>query len=227
MAKLLEVIVTSLHDALEAEIGGADRLELVRSLESGGLTPSPDLVEEVVGAVSVPVRVMLRENATMSVGGPGEISSLRSHAKRLGQLPIDGLVFGFVKNGTLDLETTQELLGLATKCKATFHRAFEHVHEPLAAIQQLKSIPQIDRILTGGGNGTWQERRARLVEWQQASAPQIKILFGIGLCTSIFPELKEEPELLELHVGRAARVPATASGVVDRAQVAALKSALV
>ena len=59
---LLEVIVSSLEDALEAERGGtgAGRLEIVRNLELGGLTPSFETVQEICQRVAVPVRVMLR-----------------------------------------------------------------------------------------------------------------------------------------------------------------------
>ncbi len=224
--RLLEVIVTSLHEGTEAELGGADRLELVRSLESGGLTPSAELVRQIVTAVSIPVRVMLRENASMSAGGPREIEILRACAKTFAKLPINGLVLGFVRNGALDLAMIQELLGAAPNLAVTFHRAFEHVDDPLAAIEELKQFPQIDRILTRGGAGPWRERKQRLLEWQRAAAPQIKILVGIGLRSSIFAELKQEPSLSELHVGRAARVPPVTSGVVDRARVASLKSAL-
>ena len=37
---ILEVIVLSAADAATAERGGADRLEVVRAIEVGGLTPS-------------------------------------------------------------------------------------------------------------------------------------------------------------------------------------------
>ena len=60
-AKILEVIVSSLEDAKQAEAGGADRLEVVRDLEVGGLTPDFQLVEQIAGAVRIPIRVMLRE----------------------------------------------------------------------------------------------------------------------------------------------------------------------
>ena len=141
MPRLLEVIVTSLHEALEAEIGGADRLELVRSLEDGGLTPDLELARRIVGRVSIPVRVMLRENASMSSGGPAEVEILRSRAETLGQLPIDGLVIGFVREGLIDSEVMLEILEAAPNCHATFHRAFEHASDPLAAIRELKRIP--------------------------------------------------------------------------------------
>lgn len=43
---ILEVIVCSVTDALEAERGGADRTEVVRDLDRGGLTPYLDLVRQ-------------------------------------------------------------------------------------------------------------------------------------------------------------------------------------
>jgi len=36
---LLEVIALSADDAIAAERGGADRLEIVRAIDTGGLTP--------------------------------------------------------------------------------------------------------------------------------------------------------------------------------------------
>jgi len=57
---LLEVIVSSLEDALEAEQGGAGRLEIVRNLELGGFTPSFETVQQICQHVAIPVRAMLR-----------------------------------------------------------------------------------------------------------------------------------------------------------------------
>ena len=46
----------SVADAVAAEKGGAGRLEVVRALEAGGLTPPISLVKDIVAAVSIPVR---------------------------------------------------------------------------------------------------------------------------------------------------------------------------
>jgi copper homeostasis protein len=220
------VIVTSLHEAIEAELGGADRLELVCSLESGGLTPSPALVRDVIQKVSIPVRVMLRENASMSIEDPAELNTLQCSARTLADLPIDGLVLGFIKDGALDLTATKELLSVAPKCHATFHRAFDHLRAPLHALQELKQLPQIDRILISGGEGSWMERKTRLLEWRRAAAPQIKIILAAGLCAANFAETSEDCTGIEVHVGRAARIPQSISGIVSRRQVASLKRLL-
>lgn len=220
------MIVTSLHEAIEAELGGADRLELVCSLESGGLTPPLPLVREVLERVRIPVRVMLRENASMSIGHPAERNTLQSGARILASLPIDGFVLGFIKNGALDLTTIEEVLAAAPKCRATFHRAFDHVRDPLRALHELKKIPQIDRVLTSGGEGSWLERQTRLLEWQRAATPQIKIIVAAGLSTTNLASISQDCSEIEVHVGRAARIPQVISGAVDRSQVASLKRLL-
>lgn len=226
MAKLLEVIVTSVEEAREAQLGGADRLELVRERETGGLTPEKAVVEQVLKSVSIPVRVMLRENPTMAIADAEEMATLRTRAGGLGKLPIDGLVLGFAKDGALDLEAIQEVLAAAPGCRATMHRAFDHACDPLAAIRQLKQFPQIDRILTGGGQGAWQLRKKRLLKWQMAAAPQIKILVAFGLRLSTISELARFSTEFEFHAGRAGRAPHTTAGAVSREAVAKLKAQL-
>jgi copper homeostasis protein len=224
--KILEVIVTSLEEAIEAEAGGADRLELVRSLEQGGLTPPVELVRQVVETVSIPVRVMLRENPSMSLANQSEMMVLQSLTEAIAKLPIDGLVLGFVRGNEIDAVATRELLAAAPHCRATFHRAFEHTLDPLSAIRTLKQMPQIDRILAGGGDGSWLHRKRRLLEWQRAAAPEIEILVGAGVSSGeLMNELLADPDFREMHIGRAARIPEEYSGAVLRQQVALLRSA--
>lgn len=226
MAKFLEVIVTSPHEALEAEAGGADRLELVRDLAVGGLTPALEIVAAVLESVKIPVRVMLRDSACMSAGNPDEMRALRMVAKDLSRLPLSGLVFGFIAENEIDIATMMELAAAAPQCSVTFHRAFDELADPIRSIEQLKQLSQVDRILTTGGKGDWAQRKTRLIEWQRAAAPWLKILAGAGVCSSTLSDLANTPEIEEIHVGRAARVPQTASGQLRRAKVRALKSAL-
>ena len=69
----VEVIAQSVADAVAAEAGGADRLELVRDLDQDGLTPPPELVRAVVAAVRIPVYAMLRPwNRFTLAPGEGE-----------------------------------------------------------------------------------------------------------------------------------------------------------
>ena len=60
---ILEVIACTVEDAVAAEKGGADRLEIISRFDVGGLTPAPELVRAIKAKVSLPLRVMVRENA--------------------------------------------------------------------------------------------------------------------------------------------------------------------
>ena len=226
VGKILEVIVTSLHEAIEAECGGADRLELVRALDEEGLTPSLDLVRNVVKAVRIPVRVILRESRGFGVSDCNEMRILQERAGELGDIPIDGIVAGYIKEGRVDLDVMCRVLEYAAHCRVTFHRAFDSVDDPLRALDDLRQIPQVDHVLTGGGPGGWPERAQRLVTWNRAAGPGRTILAGGGIDAGSLGELAKNSSLTEFHVGRAARVPTIPLGSVRRTKVAELKALL-
>ena len=223
---LLEVIVSSLEDALEAERGGAGRLEIVRNFELGGLTPSFETVREICQRVAIPVRVMLRCSESHSPG-PGEVATLSQLAGNLAALSVDGLVLGFLRKDQVDIAVTHQVLSRAPNLKATFHRAFDETAHPLAEIGRLKELRQIDRILTSGGGGPWETRAKRLEFYQQAAAPQVTILVGGGLDrVGIECLLSQTAQLREFHSGRGVRIPAEASGVVRAERVRELVACL-
>lgn len=216
---VLEVIVCSVEDALQAERGGATRLEIVRDLARGGLTPSLSLVEETLRAVQVPARVMLRERGDYEIGGTGELDRLCSRAEEMARLPLDGLVLGLVHNGTVDLRSTSTILNCAPGLRTTFHHAFEAATDPLRAISELKTLAQIDRILTHGGDGSWRERIRRLDAYQRKAHPEIHILAGGGLSLERVNSICEFTQVREFHLGRAVRAPGNPFGKVVDAKV--------
>src|ERR1043166_4426106 len=59
---VLEGIGCCVADAVEAQKGGASRLEVVRELDRGGLKPSIPLGQAIKDAVDLPLRVMVRES---------------------------------------------------------------------------------------------------------------------------------------------------------------------
>lgn len=217
--KLLEVIVTSLQDAREAEAGGADRLEIVRDLEVGGLTPPLALVQQIVAGVATPARVMVRETAGFTVEGKPEMDRLLRTMEELASLPIDGVVLGFLHNGRADLRTTARILSKAPSLRATFHRAFEETLAPFEDLAALEGLPQVDRILTSGGPGDWNEKAAKLEALHHA-CKRITILAGGGMTLEGVRYLRQHTTLREFHVGAAVRIPATLAGAVSAKQVA-------
>jgi len=203
---VLEVIACTVADAVEAKRGGACRLEIVRNLELGGLTPSFDLVREISVAVDLPLRVMVRESVGYGVTNEREIDNLCLAAKSLGELKVDGLVIGYLTNGVVDLAFCERILGCAPDLKATFHHAFEGARDQLQALQDIKSLYQIDRILSHGGPGSLSEKIARFRKYQELAGPKIKIIAGGGIDLDAISQIRRATSIREFHVGRAARI---------------------
>ena len=221
---LLEVIACSVQDAIEAERGGAGRLELVRELGRGGLTPSHAFVHEVRETVAIPVRIMLREADGYDVGGGDASERLAALAVRFSALGVDGLVLGFLRSGHIDVAAMDAVLEAAGPVQATFHHAFDALPDPIAALRGLGRWPRIDRVLTAGGPGDWQRKAVTLDRYTAVAAPGITVLAGGGIDAEALKILSMS-SVVEAHVGRAARVPPTADGVVSSRKVAELVEA--
>ena len=223
---VLEVIACSVADAIEAQRGGAGRLEIIRDFRRGGLTPPLELVEDILNAVTLPVRVMLREGDNYEIAGEAareaECEKLCRAATQFSELQVDGVVLGFLRKREIDVQLTERVLSYVPNLSATFHHAFEETADPIAAIREIKGIKQIDRILTSGGKGNWQEKIERLSQYQADAGPEIKILAGGGMDHESIPMVCQLTNIREFHIGRAAREPASASGVVRSELVKAL-----
>ena len=211
---LLEVIACSVTDAIEAEQGGAGRLEIIRDLKRGGLTPSFELVEEIRQAVDLPVRVMLRESDGYETSGEDEIERLCVAARRFASLEVDGFVLGFLRNGEVDTDLTQRVLACAPYTRATFHHAFEDAKDKLRALTAIKQLPQVDRVLSHGGTDALESRVRRLGEYQRVAAPELMILAGGGIDADAIAKLARATRICEFHVGHAARAEFDVEGAV-------------
>ena len=220
----LEVIVQSLADAMEAQAGGADRLEVVRELERDGLTPPLDLVRAIRSEVPLPLRVMVRESDGFSVTGPRELVALQRAFADLADLGVHGAVVGFAQEGALDLDLIASVLAVAPGLPVTLHRAFDSVVDPEAAIADALAFPQIDRVLTSGGSGDWTERCERLTAWSRRAGPRITFLPGGGVDEAALTALAKCPAITEVHVGKAAREPRESTAPVAAGRVRWLKS---
>lgn len=221
---LLEVIACSVKDAIEAERGGAGRVELVRELGRGGLTPSHAFVQEVRESVAIPIRVMLRETDGYDVGGVDAGERLAAQAVRFAALGVDGVVLGFLRSGHIDVAAMDTVLAAAGPVSATFHHAFDELPDPTAALHELGRWPRIDRVLTAGGPGDWKRKAIRLDQVRAAAAPGITVLAGGGVDAEALKVLAGS-SIVEAHIGRAARVPPTVDGVVSSQKVAELVEA--
>ena len=219
---VLEIIACTAQDAIEAERGGATRLEVISRFDLGGLTPSLDVVREIKDKTALPMRVMLRESAGYEPKDQAEIQILCSAARELNTIGVDGIVLGFLTPSEIDVDLIRHILDAAPDLKATFHHAFEDTVNKFAVIRKLKELPQIDRILSHGGEGTPADRAVRLAAYEMTAKPEIGIIAGGRVNAHVIQVLRRETRINEFHVGTAARV----NGKVERSLVATLVSAM-
>ncbi len=212
---LLEVVVCSVSDAIEAERGGAHRLEVISHFEVGGLTPEPGLVREIRAAGSLPLRVMLRETADFDAGGAPGIDRLQRMAVELAASGAEGVVLGFLEEDAIDIDSTQAILDAVPEMKATFHHAFDEIEDPAEAIRQVGRLRQVDRVLTSGGRGALEHQIQNLVALEKAVPTTIRILAGGGLNQEKLRAIRAATRIREYHIGRWARTPATVDGPVN------------
>lgn len=217
----LEIIVTSLEDAVEAARGGADRLEIVRDLHRDGLTPSIDLVRGIQREVALPLRVMVRASDGFLCGSDDERRLLSDQAAAFAALGVDGIVVGWTRDGRIDEETLGCVLGAAPSVAVTFHRAFDALLHPAAAFDVLRRFPRVDRVLTSGGRGSWASRCGTLAQYARWAGSGIVILPGGGVDAGALSMLAAAG-IAEAHVGRAARVGQRVDGRVSAEAVRAL-----
>ena len=168
---------------------------------------------------------MVRENAGYEMA-PGELPVLRRAAAEFAAAGVDGLVVGFARGGESIIPDVQQVLDAAPGVRATFHRAFDALADPLESIPGIAGIRQVDRILTSGGDGSAETRCARLTEYRVRAGSRLTIIAGGGVDEAALSLFARHACVREIHVGRAAREGDNADGPVSAARVRHLKALL-
>jgi copper homeostasis protein len=225
---IFEVIALGPDDALAAQAGGADRLELVTEMAADGLTPSRATFGAIRAAVTVPLRVMLRLSDGFSAGGPRELDALCAAAQELRAEGAEEFVLGFLDpRGAPDLEAVHALVDVLDGCRWTFHRAIDRAADRDALRLQLAGLPGLDTYLTAGSaKGVGDGMDVLCAEAARDGEPgyEPQLLVGGGLLLDHVPDLRAAG-LDGFHVGGAVRAGGWA-GAVDVEAVRTWREAL-
>lgn len=179
--KLLEICCFSLKSCKNAELGGADRVELCGGFLEGGTTPSAGLLKSVVEQVNIPTYVMIRPRGGDFLYNEDEMEVMLADIKLLKDYQPAGFVIGILLvNGDIDLVGNARLLEAIGEFPVTFHRAFDMCKNPHLAIEQLISLG-IENVLTSGQFQTAIEAVPNLKEFKQIASNRIKIMAGSGV----------------------------------------------
>ncbi|GHG65088.1 copper homeostasis protein CutC [Streptomyces griseocarneus] len=217
------------EDAVAAQSGGADRLELVSDMAADGLTPSRETFAAVRAAVGIPVRVMLRAADGFAAGGAAALEALCEEARALRAEGAREFVLGFLTDdGRADLAAVAALTeAVGPQARWTFHRAIDRAADRDALRKQLADQPGLDTYLTAGSaSGVDDGIPTLLAEAARGDEPgyEPRILVGGGLRLKHVPVLRAAG-ITAFHIGGAAR-PAGWDAPVDAGAVRAWREAL-
>ena len=198
---LFEVCAGSVQDCINAQLCGADRVELNSALHLGGLTPSLAMLRLVKEKTSLKVVCMDRPRAAGFCYDDVEIETMFEDAKILLENGADGISFGFLNSdATINVTETKKMVELIHQYQkeAVFHRAFDCVDDPMHAIKQLIDCG-VDRILTSGLQPTALQGSSVIAKLQSEFGNQIELLAGSGINANNIRALKEQTGLHQFH----------------------------
>ena len=151
---LIEACVDSIDSAIEAELGGADRVELCGELLQGGVTPSAGLIGAVCERVRIPVFALIRPRGGDFLYDDDELDVMLRDIEVIRSMNVEGIVIGaLTRDGDIDVGTLYTLIAAAGDMHVTFHRAFDFVRDQRVALEALIELG-VDRVLTSGGAAT-------------------------------------------------------------------------
>lgn len=197
---ILECCVDSVESAIEAEKGGANRIELCSALVIGGLSPSKALFEKVRENVKIKIHVLLRPRFGDFFYTEFEHEIIKQEIRMFKELGADGVVIGTLKpDGTLNLEQMRELVEEAEGMSITLHRAFDMCKDPMQTLEETKQLG-IHTILTSGQKNSCIDGKELLGKLVESANGEVDILIGGGVDVSVIPELYQTTGATSYHM---------------------------
>ncbi|MDG3004995.1 copper homeostasis protein CutC [Paludisphaera mucosa] len=204
MRPLVEICVGDLRSAIEAEAGGADRVELCDRLEVGGTTPGAGTIAEACRILSISVHVLIRVRAGDFTPDASELAAMRDDVDVALRMGASGVVFGILlRDGTIDREATARLVELARPMSVTFHKAFDQTPDLDEALETLIELG-VDRVLTSGGRPSAEEGVDALARLVATAGDRIGVLVAGRLSVANLLEIVRRTGAHEVHLGSAA-----------------------
>lgn len=201
----MEVCANSVSSAIEAQRGGAKRVELCASLTEGGTTPSYAEIALAKRMLDIEVFPIIRPRGGDFLYTDLEFELMKEDTRICRSLNCEGIVTGILtKEGKVDKVRCAELVELAKPMKVAFHRAFDMTDNMEEALEDIISLG-IVRILTSGGKASAAEGAGILARLVDLAGDRISIMPGAGVSTANIAALIGVSGAKEFHAS--ARLP--------------------
>lgn len=195
----IEICANSVESAIEAQRGGAYRVELCAGIPEGGTTPSYGEIKMARELLSIRLHVIIRPRGGDFLYTPLEQSIMLHDIDMARQLGVDGVVFGcLTPDGDIDLPLMERLMKASEGMSVTFHRAFDMCRSPRKALEEIIALG-CDRILTSGQQATAEKGISLLKELNVQADGRIIIMPGCGVNSDNIRKIAEETGASEFH----------------------------
>ena len=214
---VVEACVETLGQALAAQAGGANRVELCANLAADGTTPPDHLLSACVARVTLPVFPIIRPRPGSFVYTGHEVEVMLRQLRQARALGARGVVAGALDtNSRVDATVVAALVREAHPLPVTFHRAFDAVPDQTTAIEVLMSLG-VSRVLTSGGAPTAMTGVDAIARLVHQAGDRIVIVAGGGVRPHNVRHIVERTGVREVHgqFGGAAEVRAVVTAAAD------------
>jgi len=186
---ILECCVDSVESAINAESGGASRIELCSNLIIGGTTPDLALVREIRKHTDIRIHALIRPRFGDFCYSKYEMEIMKSQIRALKEAGVEGAVIGVLdEDGNLNLPAMKELIAEAEGMSITLHRAFDMCRDPFQTLEEAIELG-INTILTSGQKQSAWEGRELLCQLIDKAEGRIDIMAGAGIGASVIEKL--------------------------------------
>lgn len=209
----IEICANSVASCVEAQKGGAKRVELCAGIPEGGTTPSQGTIAVTRELLEIPIHVIIRPRAGDFLYSREEIRVMERDIAVAKDCGADGVVIGcLTAEGEIDQRVTERLVKCANGMSVTFHRAFDMCIDPMKALEEIINLG-CNRILTSGQMPTAEAGIPLLKELVEKAAGRIIILPGCGINEKNILKIAQETGANEFHLSARENV---ASGMTYR-----------
>ena len=192
---IIEVCAESYESAINAELGGADRIELCKDLHLDGLTPTYETAKKTIDELNIPVFILIRPREGDFNYSNEEYELMKVDIVKFKEMGCKGIVSGVLnEDNTIDIKRTKELIELSRPLEFTFHRAFDIVQDPFKEIENLIDIG-VNRLLTSGQKDKAIDGLDLLNELKEKTNNKIVIMPGSGITIDNFKKFNSFEEI--------------------------------
>jgi len=186
----LEIACFNFQSAVNAQLGGADRIELCENQHLGGTTPSIELLQQVRKEISIDFRVMIRNRGGNFLYTDEEFEIMKQDIIRFKKLGVNGFVFGMLDaKNEIDVERNKILVQQASPLKCTFHKAFDEVDNATESLEKIIDCG-FDTLLTSGKKQNALDGSQLISDLIKQSNNRISIMPGGGVRSENILDLK-------------------------------------